>query len=114
MLAHALQLLLRIVWSLTCLEIETRTYAATLMVVLLTVRARSASLLVLEAPPQHGPVGSDPTPLGVRALHSRAAEMPLALHSKSLAISEPRTPAWTKVHHVTRARLRSMMRLIVP
>jgi hypothetical protein len=57
---HHLQLLLREVWSLTCLEVETLTYAATLMVLLLAIRPQSTSLLVLEAPVARWPGGPDP------------------------------------------------------
>src|SRR5919199_3419529 len=74
-----------IVWSLTCLEVETRRYAATLMALLLAVRARSASLLmtlllVCEAPPQQGLVRSVPTTLGVRSFHRFPAYAPLTFH----------------------------------
>src|SRR5215207_301102 len=73
-----------IVWSLTCREVETRTYAATLMVLLLAVRAQSASLLmtllVFEAPLQEGLVGSVPATLGVRTFHRFPAYLPLTFH----------------------------------
>src|SRR5215203_245429 len=74
-----------IVSSLTCLEVETRTYAATLMVLRLTVLARSASLLmtlllVFEAPVQEGLVGSVPATLGVRSFHRLPAYVPLTSH----------------------------------
>src|SRR3954468_458022 len=73
-----------IVWSLTCREVETRTYAATLMVLLLAVRARSTSLfmtlLVFEAPPQEGLVRSVPATLGVRSFHRFPAYVLLTFH----------------------------------
>src|SRR5215207_2296918 len=73
-----------IVCSLTCLEVETRTYAATLMVLLLAVRARSASSLmaplVFETPPQKGLVRSVPATLGVRSFHRFPAYVPLTSH----------------------------------
>src|SRR3954452_4750248 len=73
-----------IVWSLTCREVETRTYAATLMVLLLAVRARSTrlfmTLLVFEAPPHEGLVVSVPATLGVRSFHRFPAYVPLTLH----------------------------------
>src|SRR5215218_10341467 len=64
-----------IVSSLTCLEVETRTYADTLMVLLLAVRARSTSLLmtllllVFEAPLQDGLVRLVPALPRVRTFH---------------------------------------------
>ncbi len=84
-LSHHLQLLLRVVWSLTCREVETRTYAATLIVLLLAVRARSASLLmtlllVFEAPPQEGLVRPVPATLGVRSFHRFPEYVPLTFH----------------------------------
>src|SRR4051794_1167662 len=73
-----------IVSSLTCREVETRTYAATLMVFLLAVRARSASLLmtllIFEAPPQEGLVRSVPATLGVRSFRRFPAYVPLTFH----------------------------------
>jgi hypothetical protein len=67
------------------LEVETRTYAATLMVLLLAVRARSASLLmtlllVFEAPAQEGLVRSVPATLGVRSFHRLPAYVPPTFH----------------------------------
>src|SRR5215217_6331378 len=54
------------------------------MVLLLAVRARSASLLVtlivFEAPPQEGLVRSVPTTLGVRSFHRFPAYVPLTFH----------------------------------
>src|SRR5215216_3879197 len=70
-----------IVWSLTCLEVETRTYAATLMVALLTIRAQSMSLLVFEAPAQDAQVRSVPALAGIRAFHHLPTYAPLAFHS---------------------------------
>src|SRR5687767_8550714 len=73
-----------IVSSLTCLEVETRTYAATLMVLLLAVRARvcarSASLLVFEAPPQDGLVRPIPALPPIRAFHRFPTYVPPTFH----------------------------------
>ena len=77
---HHLQLLLRVVWSLTCLEVETLTYAATLMVLLLSVRARSASLLVFQAPLQDGLVRLVPALPRVRAFHRFPMYAPAPFH----------------------------------
>src|SRR5918994_6077044 len=69
-----------IVWSLTCREVETRTYAATLMVLLLAVRARSASLLVFQAPLQDGLVRLVPALPRVRAFHCFPMYAPAPFH----------------------------------
>src|SRR5687768_365879 len=77
-----------IVSSLTCREVETLTYAATLMVLLLAararVRARSASLLVaslvFKAPPQDGLVRLVPSAPGIRAFHRFPTHVPLTFH----------------------------------
>src|SRR4051812_24702877 len=73
-----------IVSSLTCLEVETRTYAATLMVLLLAVRARvrarSASLLVFQAPLQDGLVRLVPALPRVRAFHCLPMYAPPPFH----------------------------------
>jgi hypothetical protein len=60
--------------------LETRTYAATLMVLLLAVRARSVSLLVFEAPPQDGLVRLVPALPRIRAFHCFPTYVPLTFH----------------------------------
>src|SRR4051794_28582156 len=80
---HTISSCCSMVSSLTCREVETRTYAATLMVLLLAVGARSASLLdslVFEAPLQDGLVRSVPALPPIRAYHRFAVYVPLTFH----------------------------------
>src|ERR671912_1149595 len=77
---HTISNCCSIVSSLTCREVETRTYAATLMVLLLAVRARSASLLVLQAPLHDGLVSLVPALPRVRAFHCFPMYAPAPFH----------------------------------
>src|SRR5215207_7219223 len=69
------------VCSFTCPGVETRTYVATRMVLLLTVRVRSVIVgFSLQSPLQDVLVGSIPTLACIRALCCLSADSPLVFH----------------------------------
>src|SRR2546423_14865266 len=90
------------VCSFTCPGLETRTYAATRMVLLLTVGAQSGVGFGLQSPLQDALVGSVPTLAGIRALYCLSADSPLAFHM-SLRVAQLRVegkPDWSLASYV--------------
>src|SRR5215207_2734524 len=90
------------VCSFTCPGLETLTYAATRMALLLTVGARNGIGFSLQSPLQEPLVGSVPTSAGVRALYCLSADSVLAFHM-ALRVAQLRAegkPDWSPSFYV--------------
>src|SRR5215207_7200696 len=90
------------VCSFTCAGLETRTYAATRMVLLLTVRARSGAQFGLQSPLQDALVGSVPTSAGVRAPYCLSVDSVLAFHMalRAAQLCAEGKPEWSPSSYV--------------